>query len=174
MKTKFFLTFGIFILLTGSVFGQNLQSAYTSLEDNKCRTIESVVNEGGWYRGLCAGVAGYRLELTEGDLRQSITVISPAKKKYELNFGSITGAFSSVGAKAEWRVKGKTPVALIVRFDASENPEDATKTTSYLIVSKITKTQACVTDVVKPMANQNAEAQRLADISQTKPCKVFQ
>ncbi len=144
------------------------------MEDKKCRTIESDTDGTGWYRGLCAGVAGYRLELTESDLRQSITVVSPAKKKYGLGFTKITGAFSSVGAKAEWRLKGKTPIALIVRFDASENPEDATKTTSYLIVSKITKTQACVTDVVKPIANQNAEAQKLADVSQTKPCKVFQ
>ncbi len=173
MKTKFFLTLGVSILLASSAFAQKPHSAYTSLDDKKCRTIESNTGE-GWYRGLCAGVGGYRLELTEGDLRQSITVISPAKKKYELGFTRITGAFSSVGAKAEWRVKGKTPIALIVRFDASENPEDATKTTSYLIVSKITKTQACVTDVVKPMANQNAEAQKLADVSQTKPCRIFQ
>lgn len=154
-----------------------IESVYTSLETKACKTLESSTEGAGWYRGECKGIGGYKLQLTEGDIRQSIDVIAPNKKKYELDLvGNISTAFSYVGAKAEWRVtrKGKiiTPFALIVRFNASENQEDSTKSTSYLVVSKITKNQICVTDVIKPGATANEEAQNLADASAAKPCKI--
>src|SRR5438034_2777090 len=44
--------------------------------------------------------------------------------------------FSELGDRAEWRMKGKTPVALIVRLKVSDQG-DAKPQTSYLIVSKI-------------------------------------
>jgi hypothetical protein len=79
-----------------------------------------------------------------------------------------------VGEKAEWRVvrtgKAVKPTALIFRFNASDNPEKPVQNTSYLIVVKITKTSACVTDVVKSAANANETARRLADNSADKPC----
>lgn len=116
--------------------------------------------------------------MTEGDLRQSIDVVAPNKKIFELDLtGNVSTAFSSVGEKAEWRVtggKGKTvtPTALIIRYNASENADDSTKLTSYLVVAKITKTEICVTDVVKPGANANEQARKLADLSTAKPCKA--
>ena len=167
---KILLASSFILIFTFIALAQN-KSVYTSTDTKKCKTIEQSDKEAGWYRGHCPGVGGYKLELTEGDLRQSITIIAPNKKKFELNFGSVSGGFSAVGAKAEWRVKGTVPTALIIRFNASENPEDSTKITSYLIVSKITKTSACMTDVVKPSTTQNAEAQKLADAAIGKPCK---
>lgn len=148
------------------------KSTYTSLETAKCKTIESVEEEGGYYVGECPGVGGYKLELIEGDLRQTINVIAPDKKKLELNFSQVSGSFSTVGEKAEWRMKGDKPVALIVRFNAAD-AEDSSKSTSFLIVSKISETSACITDVVKPGARQNEEAQKLADAASAKPCKSF-
>lgn len=154
-----------------------IKSIYTNLSAKNCKTLEQSDEGTGWYRGECPGIGGYKLQVTEGDIRQSIDVVAPGKKKYELNFtGNVSSAFSSVGEKAEWRVirKGKVfkPTAFIVRFNASENGEDATVLTSYLVVSKITKTRICITDVVKSGANANAEARRLADSSADKPCKV--
>ncbi len=67
-------------------------------------------------------------------------------------------------------MKDAVPVALIVRFNVADI-EDSTKSTSYLMVSKISKTAACVTDVVQPGANQNETARTLADAASTKPCK---
>lgn len=155
---------------------QKIESVYTSLDAKACKTLESETEGAGWYRGECKGIGGYKLQITEGDIRQSIDVIAPNKNKYELDFiGHISSGFSSVGTKAEWRVMGRgksqTPIALIVRFDASENPEDSSKITSYLVVSKITKNQICITDVVKSGAKQNEEARKLADAAASKPCK---
>ncbi|HMS43219.1 MAG TPA: hypothetical protein PKE69_23525 [Pyrinomonadaceae bacterium] len=148
------------------------KSTFTSLETAKCKTTESNEEEGGSYIGECPGVGGYKLELTEGDLRQTINVIAPNKKKFELNFSQVSGGFSTLGEKAEWRMKGDSPVALIVRFNVAD-AEDSTKNTSHLIVSKVSATAACITDVVKPGAGQNEEAQKLADAASTKPCKSF-
>lgn len=153
-------------------------SVYTDLAAKKCKTLESTADEGGSYRGLCSGANGYKLEVLEGDLRQTINVIAPNKKKYELNLWSVvSSAFSSVGEKAEWRVPKKNnktvPIALIVRFNASENPEDTSKITSYLVISKITVSEICVTDIIKPSPDANDAARKLADASANKPCRTM-
>ena len=163
------------ILSSGAVNAQ-IRSVYTSLSDKTCKTLRSNPNEGGDYQGRCPGVGGYKLDLFEGDLRQTIDIIAPNRKSYPLRFGEIvTFNFSAAGDKAEWRVKGAgknlKPVALIVRLNASEDPEHSEKTTSYLIVSKINGSSACITDIVAPtVADQNARARELADASATKPC----
>lgn len=165
--------FCVFIFSVGAL-AQN-KSVYTYLNPDRCKTVESNPDEGGSYRGECTGVGGYKLEVLEGDLRQTVNVIFPSGEKSELDFWTIvSGAFSAVGERAEWRVAGKgknlKPVALIVRFNASEDLEKPEKTTSYLVVSKITKETACITDIVKPTKGQNLMAQKLADASANKPC----
>lgn len=152
-----------------------IDSIYTELSDTKCKTLESNPDEGGSYVGECAGVGGYKLQVLEGDLRQTVNIVQSASgNKWELDFWSIKIGFSAVGEKAEWRVikNGKTvkPIALIIRYNLSENPEDSAKITSYLLVTKIDGETACVTDVVKPSKDQNAKARQLADNSTGKPC----
>ena len=165
---------GAFVLACASFAAAQNKSVYTSLETKNCKTIESSVEESGWYRGRCKGVGGYKLEITEGDLRQTNNVVAPSGKIFELGFGQVSSAFSYVGAKAEWRMKGKIPVALIVRFIANSDAEDYKKNTSHLVVSKISKSGACITDVVAPGKTQNAEAQKLADAAAKKPCMQFE
>ena len=157
------------MLLPASAFGQ-ITSSYTSLREKNCKTLRSTPNEGGSYLGECRGVGGYKLQVLEGDLRQSINVIGPKRKKTELNLWNISGGFSSLGEQAEWRMNGKTPVALIVRFNVSEVPEDSSKITSYLVVIKITKDAICITEALKPTRSHNFEARRAADKSASRPC----
>jgi hypothetical protein len=179
MKIKsLILSVSVILSAANGAFSQKskIESVYTSLDDKSCKTLESETEGTGWYRGECKGAGGYKLQVTEGDLRQSIDVVAPNKQKYELDFtGHVSGGFSSVGTKAEWRVsrRGKTvlPIALIVRFNASENPEDSSIITSYLVVTKITKNQICITNIVKPGAKANEEARKFADASATKPCQ---
>ena len=168
---KTVLAFGFLLLQINVATAQN-ESVYTSLDAKDCKTIEQSDEGAGWYRGECKGVGGYRLEITEGDLRQSINVLSLSGEKFKLGFEQVSGGFSSVGAKAEWRMNKTTPVALIVRFNANENPENPNQIISYLIVAKVSKTAVCITDIVKPSKNQNVEAQKLADEMQ-KTCKKF-
>ena len=163
----------LLLLVFAGAFGAAAQasSVYTSLATKACRTIESNPDEGGSYRGLCPGVGGYRLELLEGDIRQTINVLAPDKKKYELDLWSrVSSGFSSLGERAEWRVRAGRPFALILRFNASENPEDSSRVTSYLVVVKLTKNAVCVTDVLKPSQRQNALARSRADAAAGRPC----
>jgi hypothetical protein len=62
------------------------------------------------------------------------------------------------------------PVALIVRYNASEDPETPNKTMSYLAVAKITPTTICVTERISPGPKANEDARRAADVASTKPC----
>jgi hypothetical protein len=146
------------------------RSVYTSTNTKACRTIKSTSAGAGSYKGECPGVGGYKLHLLEGDIRQTLNVITPARKEFELNFWNFYGSFSSIGEKVEWRTKGRVPVALIARYIVSD-PEDSTKHTSYLMVSKIGRTSSCVTDVVEPGPKQNEQARILADAASTKQCK---
>jgi len=146
-------------------------SVYTSTKTTGCRTLESHPDEAGWYRGRCKGVGGYALELTEGDLRQDLIVITPAKKKHDLQLTSYYPRFSSVGEKVEWRVKGGLPVALISRYNVST--DDNGGTISYLMVSKIGKKESCVVDVIMPGKDQNVDARKSADAAARKPCKTM-
>ena len=168
MKVIILLT--IFMFASAGVAAAQNKSVYTSAKTGACRTIASNPNEAGSYEGECPGVGGYKIRLLEGDIRQTINIITPGKKKFELNFWGFYGGFSTVGEKIEWRTKAGVPVALIARFNVADI-EDSSKSTSYLMVSKIGRTSSCVTDIVLPMKSQNEEARRLADLASTKPCK---
>jgi hypothetical protein len=170
----------LILMATATTSAQSIQSVYTDLDQKKCKTLEETSDEGGSSKQQCPGVAGYKLFVLEGDLRQSITVVKPDGSEHALDLWSNVGGggFSHLGPKAEWRVKrikGKlVPIALIVRYEVSENAEDANKTTSYLTVAKITPQKICLTDSVSPQPNANVEARRLADNSAAKPCKAVQ
>jgi len=156
------------LALTASA--DSVSSVYSSLSGCK------LVKQGhDFSTSACKGVGGYNLRLEYDNARESITVISPSRQKHPLGLWSVlSNGFSSVGQKAEWRVMHKAgrlvPIALIVRFNASENPEDSTKVTSYLAVAKITPQKICVTDKIEPSATANEDARRAADNSADKPC----
>lgn len=166
---KNLLFFSFVFVFSLDAFAQN-KSVYTDLSADKCKSADFDKGMPGNYSGKCAGVGGYDLEVYLDDERNSIGVVLPSKKTVGLDFWSYFGNFSELGKKAEWRMKGKNPIALIVRLNVSDQGDEKPPT-SYLIVSKINATDACVTDVVKPGKNQNLLAQRLADKALTKSCK---
>src|ERR1051326_4076007 len=159
-----------FVFVSSTVALAQNKSIYTSLAADKCKTI--AVNNGmpGNYSTRCNGVGGYKLEVYLDDERNSIGVVLPSQKVIGLDLWNYFSNFSELGDRAEWRMKGKQPVALIVRLKVSDQG-DGKPPTSYLIVSKISGTNVCVTDIVKPSKNQNAQAQRFANEASTKPCK---
>ncbi len=166
-------TLGFLVILAfGSAIAAN-SSQYTDLD--KCKLLEANEQQ-EWSRELCTGLAGSSLERSEGDLRQSITVIAPNRQDFPLEFSNISGGFSTVGGKAEWRgaiLKGKfVPSALIVRFNVSENPEDSSKITSYLIVAKL-GLKPCITHKILPSKDQNVKARAAADTAAKTVCMKF-
>lgn len=160
----------VMLLAAGAADAQRVTSVYTKLSDKACKTLELDEGEGALYRGSCPGVAGYKLELIEGDLRQTLNIIGPKGEEHELRFWHLTGAFTYIGETAEWRMRGKKPIALIVRLNVSENVEDASKTKGYLVVAKITDSETCVTHFLAPTRSHNYEARKAADKAADRPC----
>jgi hypothetical protein len=150
-------------------------SVYTPLDTQHCRSIKSPNADEDDVLGRCRGAAGYSLLISEGDLRQDLTVVTPKGIEHSLELWDvISGGFSTVGPKVEWRMVrrgGKlAPVALIIRYNANEDAEHPNKLMSYLAVAKITATEICVTDKIFPSATANDDARRAADSAATKPC----
>lgn len=158
------------VMLFGAAVQGQVESVYTPLADTKCTTLEMNADEGGSYKGECKGVGGFKLHVIEGDLRQTVTIVDPKGKEHPLEFWNLTGAFSAVGEQAEWRMRGKDPIALIVRLNVNEDMENIEKRKSYLIVAKITPEATCVTHFLAPTRSHNYEARRAADMSATRPC----
>jgi hypothetical protein len=164
------LAIGLILIFSIAGVAQKNTSVYTSTRAESCRTIESNPDEGGTYEGECRGVAGYKVRVMEGDLRQALDVITPGKKRFELIKWGLFGGFSLIGDKIEWRMKRGMAVALIARYSVADG-ENPSKSKSYLIVSKIGAKSSCVTDIVDPMAKQNEKARELADTAAGRPCK---
>ncbi len=151
-----------------------IRSVRTSLRPDDCTTV-SVDEEAGGSTQRCPGTAGYTLLALDGDARASITVVDPAGREHPLDYwGRVTGAFSSLGDEAEWRVRGEgasaVPIALITTLLANEHPDDPERLSPYRVISKITPTETCVTHALDVIPD-DAEVRRLADVSASAPCR---
>ena len=137
---------------------------YTSLDPAACRLIEQNLEEAGYSRHACDGVAGYRIEISESDLRQDIVVIAPNGRRSQLQLSSIVakGAFNALGKTAEWRGAAAGPAVLIVRLNVAPGSEPTRPDISNLVVARLAS-PACVVAVVPPGPDQNAAARRIAD-----------
>ena len=161
----------ILLVCAATAAAQSNRSVYTSIGDRYCRTLKSAEAGDDGFEARCRGTAGYSLILSEGDLRQNITVITPKGVEHSLELWTlVSSGFSSVGPKAEWRLARAKPVALIIRYNTSEDAESPNKNTSYLAVAKITATEICVTEKISPGLKANEDARRAADVASTKPC----
>ena len=163
----------LFFLLVcvATVSAQTNRSVYTPLGEKRCRVLKSAKSENDDFSARCPGVAGYKLIFSEGDLRQNISVVTPKGEEHSLELWSVVSSgFSTVGPKVEWRLSKSTPVALIIRYNTSEDAASPNKNTSYLAVAKITATDICITDKILPGPNANEDARRAADNATTKPC----
>ena len=136
----------------------------------RCRTIEES-DQGPYWRGSCPGHAGWRIEWSESDLRQGLTLIDEAGRKTDLDLSILVakGAFNNLaGAPIEWRgPKAKSPDSLIVRMNV-DNEEEGRPQASRLAVVRLSPTP-CVIGVVEPAPDQNLKAREIAD-SPTREC----
>jgi hypothetical protein len=158
------------LLAAAPAVAQAPRSVYTTLDDRACRTLSRHEETGGTVQ-RCPGTGGYALQVLDDDARVSVNVVAPGGRVHPLNYwGVVTRSFSSLGPRAEWRVRGGRPYALIVRVNANEDPDRPERITSYLAVARIGPRGSCVTDVIRPSADANARAQRAADVSAGRPC----
>lgn len=170
----------IFVLtafLSVAIAAQNnkIESIYTDFGDKNCKELENQTPEDGLlYVGECRGVGDYKLIFYESEHHQSLDLIAPDGRKFDLNL-IISAAPSYLGKVAEWRVRREgekvIPLALIVRMNVFNDGNDPEKAESFLLVTKITKDAACLVEKVPPIGMaQNEKARIIADASAEKPC----
>ena len=164
----------LFVATLTFIFANDkFNSAYSSIKIKDCITISSD-KMGGSFK--CKNYHNIGVEVLEGDLRQSITLIRN-KKRYPLDmWSSVSPAFSSLGDKIEWRFKQNNsnhPTAMISRY-TTETGERSEKSTSYLVITKITDTKMCVVGKIKPQKNQNILARNMADKAHKMKCVLEQ
>lgn len=140
-------------------------SRFSPLTVEACRLVEENREEGGWWKRSCGGVAGYRLEWTESDLRQGLTILAPDGSRGDPRLSDVVakGAFNSLGQTIEWRgPKDANPDALIVRMNVAHGAEPQRPDISNLAVVRL-GAPACVIAAAPPGPRQNERARQLAD-----------
>lgn len=144
-------------------------SRYTSFKS--CTLVEEGDGE-DWSVSRCEGMGGFDLQIDYGDARDDLVLLRGGRKPAKLGLIALgTGGFNTLADTAEWRgtegPAGFKPARLIVRNNVSEDPVNAEKVTSILMV--IDLEQACVIAQVRPKAGQNEAARSIAD-GPPRPC----
>lgn len=144
---------------------------YTSIAASRC-TVEELGDELGSTSSTCQGLPPYRLVVTDSDARQGLEVVHGEGPPQSLQLGTrVSGAFSDLGEIVEWRRDAAgAPSALIVRFNAYDQPEKPNRATSFLVVARLADRGSCVVNVLAPGPQQNRQAREAADAAASAPC----
>ncbi|MGY0504514.1 hypothetical protein [Luteimonas sp. e5] len=147
------------------------QGRYTTLSGAHCRS-QSAGDEISSTRTVCDGVSPYRLAVTDSDGRQELELIEGEGEPQSLELGrKVSIGFSELGDTVEWwPMEEVAPTALIVRFNAQDEPDQPERVTSSLVVVKLAGSGSCVTEVIAPAAEQNRLAREAAARAANAPC----
>lgn len=158
------------LLMQGAASAQTAQniSSYSSTTDKDCRTLKDSSDDNGGTR-VCRGPAGLVVVVSEGDLRETVSVARSAKgASNEPAAKAWFGPFSSTTPTIEWRqaAKDKPPFAMIQRWHLAdidgEGKDGRPKTKQLFVVTRLapagakTGTTVCHVAYVDVAANPNA------------------
>ena len=154
---------GIFLLMTPSFALAANTSVYTTFDLDKCsRVDQGNADQGDSGSWVCKGYGNLKIYFAEGDLR-SLVAFGKSPKNHCATAQTF-GGFNSAGNTVEWRLNKGKPIATIQRWTVSVNPEDSSKTKSFLVITKLEPNDSCHMGVVEgAFPNANAKARELAD-----------
>jgi hypothetical protein len=171
-----------FLVLAALLFAPpalaGFDSAYTDLkfdDSSQCTNltpapVEGEPNDGAVYE--CKGFEKYVVSFSEGDLRSTVSFGTHSGDHCAAS--QTFGGFNGVGNRIEWRLKDGKPIATILRWTVSYDPEESSKTKTWLVVTKLEDNNSCHMGYVEgsyPKANE--KARWLADTAATAfTCKV--
>lgn len=141
----------------------DFDSAYTSLDFNNveiCTNLTPAPTPGEPDDGVvyeCQGFGPYVVSFQEGDLRSFVAYGTESGD--HCSAMQTFGGFNSVGSTIEWRLKDGKPIATILRWSVSYDPEDSSKQMSWLVVTRLEAENSCHMAYVEgayPKANEEA------------------
>lgn len=161
--------------LAGTAAGQTAQniSSYTSTAEKDCRVVRAGSADDGGGTRVCRGPAGLVVVVSEGDLRETVTVGRTSKTADgEPAARERFGPFNSTTPTIEWRhqAKGQPPFAMIQRWhlaDIEDEGKDGRPIAKQLLViTKVSPGPVCRIAYVDVKANANANdlAREAADM----------
>jgi hypothetical protein len=156
---KIVVLFGL-CLAASAVSAGEITSAYTKYNLDTCKRLEASAEE-SFGSFSCKGYAGLEIYFAEGDLS---TFMAYGANGFEHCSAQQTfGHFNSITPTVEWRLDNGKPFAAIQRWHVSDL-DDASKTTSWLGVTKIEKANSCRVAIIKGSLSQaNEKAREIAD-----------
>lgn len=153
------------ISLIGTASGQTAQniSIYTSTAQKDCRIVEAGTADDSGGTRVCKGPAGLVVVISEGDLRETVTVgrnrkaaeAEPAAKAW-------FGPFSSTTPTIEWRqpARDKPPFAMIQRWHLADIDDEGKDghpiAKQLLVVTRLPPGAVCHAAYIDVTANPNA------------------
>ncbi len=156
-----------------------LLSTYTSISDPGCVIYDAASlhkdPEIDFLTEECAGLGGYRVMISGGDLRYPLHLVYNGK---EITLTNV-GAFHQLGAnQIEWLyertknpVQGQSQVtykALIHRINYADVAAD--KDLTMLVVTKLAQENTCPVAIVKAAADMNQKARAIAEKADSMSC----
>ncbi|MCK5898283.1 MAG: hypothetical protein KAG10_02670 [Methylococcales bacterium] len=165
MKRIIFLLSSLFF--PPLLLAQENTSVYTDL--SQCKTLAFNHRPDGIPASLkhCVGIKGYSINVIDENYHENLSIEAPDNHQ-----STIALNISSVGKKAEWRMKkvGKKliPMAVIIRVSDIRSDSKA-----YLSVTKITDKVTCLVERIPVQVSQNELARKSADQSANKTCINF-
>jgi hypothetical protein len=161
-----------FLFCQPTLAGEN--SVYTDFDLKACvQVTPETSGEEGESSGVyeCAGFGKYVVTCAEGDLRSFVSFGMESGDQCALQ--QTFSGFNSVGKKIEWRLRDGEPIATIFRWTVSYDPEDSSKTKTWLVVTKLERQNSCHMGYVEgSYPNANQKARWLADQAAAFSCDV--
>lgn len=156
MRNRLALSF--LLLSAGAAVAGGASSTYTSFDLKHCKALSAANSAEEWGgSSLCPGLGSLNIYFAEGDLR-TMVAFGTAPATHCAATQSF-GGFNSASTKVEWRLRDGKPVATILRWTVSYDPNDSEKTKTWLVVTKLEAKNSCRVAAVEgalPDANQKA------------------
>ena len=138
---------------------ETIDSVYTDLVLEQCRTIEPSSEPEDGARLECEGLPGLAVHVAEGDLRFFVGYGPDPAGQCAMR--QTFAPFNSLGARVEWRRADGRPFATILRWFTQGNDQPRK---SWLVVTRLGPGGTCHTAYVEgATADANALARRYAD-----------
>jgi hypothetical protein len=151
---KIIVPFALYLTAASASAGE-ITSAYTKYNLETCKRLSESAEE-SFGSFSCEGYAGHEIYFAEGDLRGFMAY--GANGFEHCSAQQTFGHFNSITPTVEWRLDNGEPFAAIQRWHVSDL-DDASKTTSWLGVTKIEAANSCRVAIIKgslPRANEKA------------------
>ena len=149
---------------------QTFSSLYTSTAPKDCRVIGKPSELDGSTTQVCPGKAGLVVLISEGDLRETVSVgRNPAAAAREPAAQTWFGPFNSTTNTVEWRAADGKPFAIIQRWHIADNNDPGKDgrpvAKPMLAVTRLPPGAACHVAYVDAQANPNPNelARKAAD-----------